>query len=189
MEKQPSSQILLTAKSLNPLRNFTQKMLTGIAYSQSELRGNPSTTAPFRVRRWTESSIPAGETEFLTAATLFPKTSTVIYQAERFRPDAFQTVLPDKAEVPVWWKNSAEQVLVFVVKRPEELDWARTKDVTHLIYDLYIVFYDAARKLLFIHSSVKSTHLQLARAIGGTVTQVRGENMFRLLGGIERTLL
>lgn len=136
-----------------------------------------------------ESSIPAGETEFLTAATIFPKTSTVIFMTERFRPTAFTSALPDKSEVPVWWKNSAEGVVVFVVRRPEELDWARTKDISHLIYDLYILFYDAPRKLLFINSSVKSSHLQLARAVGGSnVTQVRGEDMFRVLGGIERIL-
>jgi superfamily II DNA or RNA helicase len=135
-----------------------------------------------------ESSIPEGEAEFLTAATLLPKTSALIYNAEWFRPDAFPVAVPAKAEVVVWWKNSAEKVLVFIVRRPEELGWARTKDITHLIYDLYICFYDSARKLLFIHSSVKSTHLQLARAIGGNVTQVRGETMFRLLGGLERIL-
>lgn len=136
-----------------------------------------------------ESSIPVGETEFLTAATIFPKTSTVIYTAERFKPTAFTSALPDKTEVPVWWKNSTEKVLVFVIRRPEELDWARTKDITHSIYHLYIIFYDAPRKLLFIHSSIKSTHLQLAREVGGgNVTQVRGEDIFRVLGGIERIL-
>jgi superfamily II DNA or RNA helicase len=135
-----------------------------------------------------ESSTPTGETAFLTAATLFPKTSTIVYHAERFRPDAFPTALGANAEVPLWWKNSAEKVVVFIVRRPEELGWARTKDVTHLIYDLYIAFYDSARKLLFIHSTVKSSHLQLARAIGGNVAQVRGETIFRVLGGIERIL-
>jgi superfamily II DNA or RNA helicase len=135
-----------------------------------------------------QSSVPSGETEVLTAATIQPKTSTVIYEAERFRPDAFSIVLPRTSEVVVSWKNPAQSVLLFVLKSPEELGWARTKDVTHLIYDLYLVFYDAPKKLLFIHSSVKSTHLPLARAIGGKVAQMRGENMFRVLGGIERIL-
>jgi superfamily II DNA or RNA helicase len=135
-----------------------------------------------------QSSIPEGDTEILTAATLQPKTSAVIYTAERWRPDAFTTVLGRDTEVVVSWKNSAEKVLVFIVRHPEELGWARTKDVTHLIYDLYVVFYDAGKKLLFIHSSVKSTHLSLAKAIGGTVKQVRGETIFRVLGEIERIL-
>ena len=43
-----------------------------------------------------QSSIPTGETEILTAATIQPKTSTVIYQAERFRPDASLAFSPSK---------------------------------------------------------------------------------------------
>ena len=133
-----------------------------------------------------QSSIPTGEPEILSAATIEPKTSTIIYEAERFRPDAFRAGLTREADVLCWWKNMPQKVLVFIVRRPEELGWARTKDVTHLIYDLYVVFYDSAKKLLFIHSSVKGTHHTLAKSIGGTVVQVRGEKMFRALGGIQR---
>jgi hypothetical protein len=97
-------------------------------------------------------------------------------------------VLSANAEVSLSWKNASQQVLVFVVRRPEELGWARSKDVTNLIYDLYVAFYDSSKKLLFIHSSTKSRHAQLARALGGAVTQVRGEAIFRVLGGLERIL-
>ena len=135
-----------------------------------------------------QSSIPEGDTEILSAATLLPKTSAIIYTAEHWRPGSFTNALARGSEVIVSWKNSAEKVLVFIVRRPEELGWARTKDVMHLIYDLYVVFYDAPKKLLFIHSSVKSTHLSLAKAVGGRVAQVRGETIFRVLGGIERIL-
>lgn len=133
-----------------------------------------------------QSSIPTGEPELLSAATIEPKTSTIIYEADHFRPDDFRSGLTRDADVLCWWKNAPQKLLVFIVRRPEELGWARTKDVTHQIYDLYITFYDSTRQLLFIHSSVKGTHLRLATAIGGKVMQVQGEKMFRVLSGIQR---
>jgi len=135
-----------------------------------------------------QSGTPTDETEVFTAATIQPKTSTVVYTADKYRPDAFRSVLPKRAELVAFWKNPAEKVLFFILLRQDEIDWASAKDKAHLIYDLYVVHYDDYRKLLFIHSSVKSTHSQLAKAIGGNVTLIQGENMFRVLGGIERLL-
>ena len=134
------------------------------------------------------SSVPADEAEILGAATLQPKISTVVYRAESFLPDGFRRAVSRGNEVIISWKSQAKDVVLFVLRRPEELGWARTKDLSNLVYDLYIAFYDVRTKLLFIHSSVKSTHLPLARAIGGTVQQMRGETMFRVLGNIERVL-
>ena len=134
------------------------------------------------------SSVPADEAEILSAATLQPKISTVVYHADSFWPDGFRRAVPRENEIVIWWKNQAKDVVLFVLRRPEDIGWARTKDLTNSIYDLYIVFYDTRTKLLFIHSSVKSAHLPLARAVGGTVQQVRGETMFRVLGNIERIL-
>ncbi len=133
-----------------------------------------------------QSSIPEGETEILSAAAIEPKTSTVVYEAEHYRPDAFRKAIPKDAELIVWWKNPEQNVVVFILRRFEELDWARTKDVTQRIYDLYVVFHDEATKLLFIHCSIKGSHGSLAKAVGGNVTQVCGERMFRVLSGIER---
>ena len=134
------------------------------------------------------SSVPDDEAEILAAATLQPKVSTIVYRANSFQPEGFRRAIPRESEVVIWWKNHAENVVLFVLRHPEELGWARTKDLSNSIYDLYIVFYDSRTKLLFIHSSLKSTHLPLARAVGGTVEQMRGETMFRVLGKIERIL-
>lgn len=134
------------------------------------------------------SSTPDDEAEILGAATLQPKISTVVYQTSSFWPEGFRRAVPSGSEVIIWWKNPAENVLLFVLRHPEEIGWARTKDLTNSIYNLYIVFYDTRTKLLFIHSSLKSTHLPLARAVGGSVEQMRGETMFRVLGKIERIL-
>jgi superfamily II DNA or RNA helicase len=134
------------------------------------------------------SSTAAGEAEVLTAATIRPKTSTLIYHSETFRPDRFVQAIKSNCELISWWKNIPEQVLVFVLRRRDTLDWARTKDVTHQIYDLYVLFYDSSNELLFIHSSVKGSQLTLAKAVGRRVKQVRGETMFRALGHLERII-
>jgi hypothetical protein len=85
-----------------------------------------------------QSGTPTDETEVFTAATIQPKTSTVVYQADKYRPDAFKSILPKRTELIAFWKNPAEKVLVFILLRQDEINWARAKDKTHLIYDLYV---------------------------------------------------
>jgi hypothetical protein len=131
----------------------------------------------------------ANETEILAAAALEPKTSTVVYTAQSYRPQNCFQALPHGAEIVVNWLNPVKQVTVLVTKRNDMLGWARTKDVTNTIYDLYLFFFDEPRKLLFIHSSVKASHLGLAKAVGGPdVEQLKGENVFRVLDGLQRLM-
>ncbi|MCE0521653.1 MAG: DEAD/DEAH box helicase family protein [Methylacidiphilales bacterium] len=159
------------------------KLLPGLSYEaiQPEIRLSDFVSG-------LQPVVVANESEILAAATITPKTSAVVYAVEKFQPDAFPRALMRGMEIMAAWKSQADQVLVYVIRHSEELNWAKSKDVTHLIYDLFIVFYDEAKKLLFIHSSIKSTHLSLARAVAGEVTQIKGEVVFRVFHGIERIL-
>ncbi len=159
------------------------KLLPGLSYEaiQPELRLSDFVSGLKPV-------VVANESEILAAATITPKTSAVVYHVEKFQPDAFPRSLVRGTEIVAAWKSQVDQVLVFVTRHSEELKWAKSKDVTDLVYDLFVVFYDEERKLLFIHSSIKSSHYSLAKAIGGEVKQISGEVVFRVFHGIERIL-
>jgi superfamily II DNA or RNA helicase len=132
------------------------------------------------------SSTLAGESEIFSPAALRPKTSTLIYKSDGFYPQGFKKAIKANCELISSWNNVPEKVLIFIVRRRETLDWAYSKDVTHQIYDLYAIFYDAPNKLLFINSSIKGAQLPLAKCVGKNVAQLRGETMFRALGRLER---
>lgn len=121
---------------------------------------------------------------------LKPKTSTVIYRAKEFNHKNFKKGLKNQISVVREWVHVDHNTFVFITKTKSTIDWAYSKENFNEIWDLYILFYDPDRELLFINSSQKSTlHGDLAKAVtNGKARLVCGENIFRVLHGIERLI-
>ena len=77
---------------------------------------------------------------------------------------------------------------MFVAKRHERLAWARTKAVADQIHDLIVIFYDQTQHLLFVHSSAKANQKRIAQAVGKNVKLIQEEDVFRVLGKMERLM-
>lgn len=128
------------------------------------------------------------EDEPLSDRMLEPKTSTVVYHSDDFRPDNFAITLRKEHDLLGSWINREKDVLMFVIKRQETLKWAKTKSVADEIHDLVVAFFDKDRNLLFIHSSAKSNQRKIAEAIGKNISMIQEEEVFRVLGKIERLM-
>jgi superfamily II DNA or RNA helicase len=119
---------------------------------------------------------------------LRPKTSTVIYRANEFHPRRFRRGLQRRSRVHRVWISSARDVCVFITQTSVAIDWARVKEVTDEVWDLFVLAHDQERGILFVHSSkTTSLHGELARSVTrGTAELLKGEMMFRALSGINR---
>jgi superfamily II DNA or RNA helicase len=119
---------------------------------------------------------------------LKPKTSAVIYRANRFSPRRFRQALPRSAKVHRVWISKDRDVCVFIVQNSVSIDWASVKEVSDEIWDLYVLAYDRTRGVLFIHGSqTKSIYANLARAVSGpNATIIGGEAVFRALANVQR---
>src|SRR5690606_13862 len=54
-------------------------------------------------------------------------------------------------------------------------------------WDLFVIHYDADQKLLYVHSSDKtSMHQPLAEVVGTDVQLIYGDSVFRVLGRVSR---
>lgn len=126
--------------------------------------------------------------EPLSDRMLEPKTSTVVYRSEGFNPDNFVNTISKEHELLGSWINREKNVLMYVVKRQESLKWAKTKSVADEIHDLVVAFHDSEQNLLFIHSSSKANQRRIAEAIGQNILQIQEEEVFRVLGKIERLM-
>lgn len=133
-------------------------------------------------------STTGSEPEALSDRMLEPKTSTFVYKTKGFYPKRLNNAVPKEHEVIGSWQNKTQDVYMFVTRRRERLAWARTKAVTDEIHDLIVVFHDKAQGLLFIHSSSKANHRRVAHAVGKDVLLIDEENIFRVLGKIERLM-
>jgi superfamily II DNA or RNA helicase len=123
---------------------------------------------------------------------LRPKMSTVVYRTpqETWRPaNAVEALLPE--ELFDFAVNDAENVAFLVRRHLERVPWGDVATLADLIHDLVLLYFDPARRLLFIHSSdTKRLHLELAAAVAGEgVELIRGMTAFRALHGINRLVI
>lgn len=119
---------------------------------------------------------------------LRPTLSTLFYEAPKFTPRNFYVGLPENNIPHAVWLNEASNTLFFVTRTEPFLKWTRARSVRDRTWDLFILHYDAERKLLYLSSSDHdSTFESLARAVGATKLMF-GDVIFRSLGRISRLL-
>ncbi len=87
--------------------------------------------------------------------------------------------------------NPNQNTLVILTTRRISLDWARIDDIYSWDWQLYILHWDKAQKLLFIHNSSNSGFFkELAKSVAGDdVVPVRGPEIFRCLASVNRLRL
>jgi superfamily II DNA or RNA helicase len=129
--------------------------------------------------------------EQVSLANLIPKMSTVVYRtkADAWVPDNITNVFPEESlltvPIPV---NATDHVAWFVTEINSQVPWGDSRTVQDLTHDLYIVYWDEDKKLLYINSSNKeSLHEGLAEALSGEdVVLLRGENVYRIMAQVDR---
>lgn len=119
---------------------------------------------------------------------LRPTMSTLIYEADEFRPKKFFEGLPDTLTVERAWLHVESDTLFFVTVAEPYIKWTRSKSVRDRQWALFVLHYDPKRKFLYLSSSDKSSEFKgVAKAVGAG-NLVNGETIFRSLGRIARLL-
>lgn len=118
---------------------------------------------------------------------LRPTLSTLVFEANRFRPKNFYEGLP-KHLIPYRAWLHGDDTLFFVTKSEPTVKWSRSKAVRDREWALFVLHYDKKRKLLYLSSSDHSSEFRtLAQAVGAD-DLLTGEIIFRCLGRITRLL-
>lgn len=125
---------------------------------------------------------------------LKPAMSTVIYRTrcENWNPENFKEGLKSigKLEKLIPAINNTTNTLVLVTAKKVPIKWAKLKDIYNWDWELYVVFWDKKQKLLFIHGSNNLSYFKnLAEAVAGEVTLIRGGDVFRCFSGVNRLKL
>lgn len=121
---------------------------------------------------------------------LRPKFSTLVFHGEAFAPKAFHRGVGPGTQVHRVWLHAKSNTLYFVTRCNPVVEWTQARDLRDHIWDLFVLSYDANRKLLYLHATDKSsTHDALAKAVcGDSASLVRGDVVFRALGRINRLM-
>lgn len=134
----------------------------------------------------------------LSIQSLKPAQSTVVFKnnTDTWNPRNFEKGLQnvDGYDLIKHSINSKDQTLIILTAKKDLKDWVNSDNIFDFSWNLYIVYWETKKNLLFIHSSdTKSLHIDLAKAIIGDDAQIiNGENdgaIFRVLSGIKRLKL
>lgn len=133
------------------------------------------------------------EPDELSVRSLAPKMSTVVYRTscEDWNPEGVLAVHAEETlltlPVPV---NREAKVSWFVVKLETAIEWGDLPEYEEITYDLYVMYWDDERGLLYINSSNRaSQHERLAEAVGGSdATRIEGADVYRAMHGIQRLI-
>lgn len=87
--------------------------------------------------------------------------------------------------------NSKEKTLIVFLGNKKPVDWGKFKDVYNIEWNIFIIYWEAKKNLLFIHSSEKSgEYKELAKAIiGDDAILIKDENVFKSFHNLDRIKL
>lgn len=129
--------------------------------------------------------------EDVTLRNIVPKMSTVVYRTtcDDWDPDGVTSIYPEDKlltyPVPI---NLSEHVCWFVTKLVEPVQWGNLETVEQTTYELFVLYWDRSRGLLYINcSNTGSVYEALAKAVAGPDTAiVKGETVYRSMAQITR---
>jgi hypothetical protein len=133
--------------------------------------------------------------EEITLRNVRPAMSTVVYRTQcvDWNPENFAQGIPafDSLDKVYHTLNPQENTLVIVTTRRVSVEWAQIDEIHNWDWQLYVLHWDRARGLLFIHNSSNAGFFKdLAKAVAGdNVDQIRGPKIFRCLAGVNRLKL
>lgn len=131
--------------------------------------------------------------EEVALRSLLPKMSTVVYQAPspQWDTDAISKYLGEHSLLtkPIGL-NAQAGVAWCVVERRTPVRWGDLKTLDEVGYELYVLYFDSARKLLYINNSANDGLFEeLAEAVlGPGAVRFNGTRVYRVMGDIQRLI-
>lgn len=97
----------------------------------------------------------------------------------------------EKFEYKFEYLNASKNTLVFIHANTNDIDWVNYKDMYELQWSLTVLYYDDRKKLLYIHSSDKSSlYKDVAQSVLGSNTILLNElKVFKVFHNISRISL
>jgi len=123
--------------------------------------------------------------------TLFPRMSAVAYKTNcvQWNPLEIEDVIAGARLHAGPIINPQANLAIFVTRDETPVRWGAVKQIQDVAWNLYVLHWNEELGILFINSSNKDFHEQIAQAVCETKTRFSGETIFRVLGGVRRLTL
>ncbi|WP_412542981.1 DEAD/DEAH box helicase family protein [Longispora sp. K20-0274] len=123
--------------------------------------------------------------------SLLLKMSTVVYRTPTNRWDPLNLVShfgEDNLLTEPIGINQQAGIAWCVVKKHTDVSWGEVRFIEDLTYELYVVYFDAARRLLYVNNSANDGLFEkLVEAVAGTgAERFTGSSVYRVMADIDR---
>jgi superfamily II DNA or RNA helicase len=126
----------------------------------------------------------------ISTLALRPKISAQVYRTPEFYPERFQKAFRSNQRILQPQISRLDNILVLIVNQREHIEWTDSRDIVLDNWDLFVAYFDPARKLMYIHSSRKGGFTsQLAKEIAKDPVLIRDEEIFKVFCGLRRLTL
>jgi superfamily II DNA or RNA helicase len=128
--------------------------------------------------------------EEINLRSLLPKMSTVVYRtpSSSWDPQAVVDYFGEEnlLTYPIGL-NGAAGVAWCVIEHHDNVRWGDVRSVEEVSYELFVLYFDSTRRLLYINSSENSSVFEeLAEAVAGEgVIRFTGSTVYRVMGDIR----
>lgn len=133
--------------------------------------------------------------EEVSVSVLEPKMSAIAYRAatSNWTPEAALPLFHGSERVlddTIALGGEDSQVAWFVVERRTTVRWGAPQALEQVVYELFVLYFDTARRLLFIHGSETSGNFKdLAEAVLGEGSElINGARTYRVLARLDRLI-
>jgi superfamily II DNA or RNA helicase len=133
------------------------------------------------------SSLP----EEVTLRSLVPKLSTVVYRApsEDWYPERLVDFFGEERlyTIPIGLNPQAGVAWCVIVNR-SEVRWGDIRSIEEVTYELYVLYFDRSRRLLYINNSSNDGVFQelAEEVLGGDAARFTGSTVYRVMADIGR---
>ena len=129
--------------------------------------------------------------EEVTLRSLLPKMSTVVYkaQSDQWDPQAIVDYFgEDNLLTTPIGINADAGVAWCVVERRDDVRWGDLKTIEEVSYQLFVLYFDSNRKLLYINNSANDGVFEdlTAAVLGGGAVRFTGSTVYRVMADIDR---
>ncbi|MGR6977521.1 DEAD/DEAH box helicase [Mycobacteroides abscessus] len=129
--------------------------------------------------------------EAVALQSLLPKMSTVVYRTPSSEWDPMRCVEffgEDQLLTNPIGLNANAGVAWMVVQRRSQVQWADLRTVEELAYELYVLYFDSERRLLYINNSANDgVFEELANTVAGPgAIRYTGSAVYRVMADVRR---
>lgn len=124
----------------------------------------------------------------LLALNPAPKVSASAFNLEpkEWSPKRIEGAVVAGEEVMYSNVNDGGNLVLMVTRAHRKVEWAKTREISQLVWSLYVAYYCEAHKTLFVHSSGEDRQANtFLKLLAPKARRISGEPVFRILGGFS----